>query len=303
MKIQIQTVTWNSEHVIKKLLISIQALNPCAYRVVVIDNDSKDTTKKIVSLFSGITLIHNNKNNGFANAHNQGFALAQDCEAVICINPDIELTTEALRIFETIYQNNSNVGSIGGKLLRPTQLTKDQQISIIDTAGIQRHFSFKFSDIASGQIDTSKLSVDRKVFANSGACIFLPMDVCKKISLSQNTKTLEVFDSSFFAYKEDIDLGWRIHEAGLVNINSGKVLGTHIRTLKKGGGHSSRSHQHLLLSYRNHLLLLSKHLSKSLLLKYGIFIGFYELGKFVFLFLLHPKVTLQAIQEFNSLRK
>ncbi len=46
---------------------------------------------------------------------------------------------------------------------------------------------------------------------------------------------LEVFDNDFFAYKEDVDLGWRLKRAGWKSVYLPIAMGTHARTLGARG--------------------------------------------------------------------
>lgn len=303
MNIQIQIVTWNSAEVIASALKSIKQLETKPFRVLIIDNNSSDNTKNIVSQFNFVTIISLPRNMGFTGGHNIGFKTGLDCDGVLCVNPDVILFPDALKTIEEVYINQQKPATIGGKLFRASPLTKTQKISIVDTAGIKRHLSFQFSDIGASRPETNDLLIDREVFANSGACLFLPKDTIQEFAITVNDKEIEVFDNSYFAYKEDIDLGWRIHSMGKTNINTGKAIGTHIRKLKKEFLHSQRSKTHIRLSYRNHLLLLSKNLTKQDILCHGIFIGIYEVSKFIYLLITNPLTLITALKELNVIKK
>jgi len=82
-------VTWNSAACIDECL---RAATARSQHVVVVDNGSVDPTVARVGVHSGVKLIANRSNRGFAAAVNQGVA-ALDCDAVLLLNPDAVLET------------------------------------------------------------------------------------------------------------------------------------------------------------------------------------------------------------------
>jgi len=78
-------VTYNSGDVIERCLDSCGHL-----QAVVVDNASKDKTVELVRRRSGVKLIANSSNRGFAGAANQGVE-ALDTEMILLLNPDVEL--------------------------------------------------------------------------------------------------------------------------------------------------------------------------------------------------------------------
>lgn len=86
--------------------------------IFVIDNSSSDDTCPIVREFPGVRLISNSENRGFAGAVNQGFHLLPDAEAVLILNPDVELISPAAVLAEALEQH-PQAGAAGGLLLGP----------------------------------------------------------------------------------------------------------------------------------------------------------------------------------------
>ena len=88
-------VTYNSADEVLNLLGDLQLYVP-AYRIIVIDNASRDETVDIVQKhFPQVQLIRNATNMGYAKAVNQGFDLC-DTEYVLLLNPDIRITSPGL---------------------------------------------------------------------------------------------------------------------------------------------------------------------------------------------------------------
>src|SRR5438105_3450285 len=79
-----------SREIISECLDSCLRLS--GVRVVVVDNDSQDATLDIVRRRTGIRLIANPTNRGFAAACNQGIAVL-DTTFVLLLNPDAVLVS------------------------------------------------------------------------------------------------------------------------------------------------------------------------------------------------------------------
>ncbi len=105
-------VTYNSADVIGRCLASCANLP-----VVVVDNHSEDETVNVVREESGVKLIVNSTNRGFAAAANQGVE-ALDTELILLLNPDVELSTSIERLAEAC--SGEGVGMASGKLLDET---------------------------------------------------------------------------------------------------------------------------------------------------------------------------------------
>jgi hypothetical protein len=120
MELSIIIVNWNTSDLLKKCLSSIyyhsNNLNP---EIIVIDNASKDESVEIVKRdFSGVKLIINTTNRGFAAAVNQGLRIAQG-EITLLLNPDTEITKNTFNNSLKFIKENSSVGVLGCKILNP----------------------------------------------------------------------------------------------------------------------------------------------------------------------------------------
>src|SRR5438270_10985866 len=112
-------VTYNSQEVIGDCLDSCLRLS--GVRVVVVDNDSQDATLDIVRRRTGIRLIANPTNRGFAAACNQGIA-ALDTTFVLLLNPDAVLVSGLQDLVDAAGQ--IRVGAAGGRLIDATGVSQ-----------------------------------------------------------------------------------------------------------------------------------------------------------------------------------
>ena len=116
--LSIVIVTWNVREQLHDCLRSIERNAPKAeYEVVVIDNNSNDSSDRMVHEgFPNVTLIVNDQNRGFAAANNQGIHRSTG-EYVLLLNPDTIVHPGALDALINFMDRNTDVGACGPKLL------------------------------------------------------------------------------------------------------------------------------------------------------------------------------------------
>ncbi len=214
--ISIVIVTWNSGEVIRGCLDSVYSQKgDLVFEIIVVDNDSRDDTKKIIrQLYPEIILISNSRNLGYSVANNQGIEKSKG-EFVLLLNPDVKLLDGAfLKIFEFM-QKNLNTGALAPQLLNPDGSV---QPSCREFPG--------FSTIVWEFSGLSYLFPKSRVFGGWRMGYFdhrstkeVPQPMGSALLLRK--KTLEktgVFDTCFKIFFSDVDLckrisdsGWRIH--------------------------------------------------------------------------------------------
>lgn len=111
-------VTYNSAAVIDKCLRSLENV----HEIVVVDNGSTDETCRVVgSGRSGVRLIANAQNRGFAGAANQGIR-ATASPLVLFLNPDAALLTGLDPLIAQF--EKADVGAAAGRLVGETDATQ-----------------------------------------------------------------------------------------------------------------------------------------------------------------------------------
>lgn len=120
MKLAALVITHNSARCVRACLDSClhhQEQFPAG--ILVIDNASTDSTCSIVCGYPQLQLIANTENRGFAGAVNQGFHALTGAEAVLILNPDVELLSPPATLAEALVRNPA-AGAAGGLLLDPS---------------------------------------------------------------------------------------------------------------------------------------------------------------------------------------
>ncbi len=187
-------VNWNGDKYIDDCFISVfNAIDYCNYKIslVVIDNNSRDNSRKIISSYSRINKIFINNNIGFAAANNLVFKKYQ-ARYYLLLNPDTIISDkENLEKMISFMENNRNV-SIAGCLIQNTDKTWQPSIG---------HF-MKVSSGITEQIGLNTFFHRSKIFSwvlNIMSKIFTYRFSRFNINLHEGKKLIEVdFVSKMF---------------------------------------------------------------------------------------------------------
>ena len=214
MKISIIIVSYNVKEYVTQCIRSIYKsdLNKDDYEIIVIDNDSHDGTMDgIKENFHQVILHQNDINEGFSKAINKGLSLSKG-EYVCILNPDVIIQEKTLSSLLEFYGKTPLLGAVGPKILNsdgtiqhsckrsfPAPLN-----SISRLLGLDRLFP---KSRIFGKYNLTYLDIEKEheVDVISGAFMMLPIKILKEIG---------GFDERFFMFGEDIDICYRIKEAG-----------------------------------------------------------------------------------------
>src|SRR3989338_1155522 len=299
--ISIHIVTWNSMRFLPELLKSIAEQTFKDVNILIIDNASSDGIETFVrNQNPEIVFIRNARNLGFSAAHNQGIRYAIEHwpqEAlqnrfILLTNPDIIFTTTYLEELMHATLMHSSVASFGGKLLRAFGENLGDEVfkqtvrsDLLDSVGLNPHRNYTVTDRGAGELDKGQYDTEEFVFGISGALVLF-----RASSLEDVRYEDEILDHHFFAYKEDVDLAWRLQQAGWDAFYVPRAVAYHYRGIygpEKSGlwqrlrNHRSKSSLRNFFSTRNHWLMLIKNIHGSHFLLSLPWIGLYEGGRFV----------------------
>lgn len=242
------------------------------FSILAIDNGSDDGTVEFIrSQYPNISILQNFKNLGYSKANNQGIRLAKS-QYVLVMNPDVILAEDFLQNLVLFADQHPEGGSFGGKVLKlfSEAIDKDDQSGLrevvrsdmIDSTGLKIFKSFKAINRGENLKDKGQYDRPEEVFGISGNCVLY-----RKSALEEVMVKNEFFDQDFFAYKEDIDLAWRLRLYGWSAWYNPQAICYHHRCLagyqNKGvrgviTGRKSVSKVLRSLSFRNQHLLLAK---------------------------------------------
>ncbi len=221
--VSVNLLLFKPKFYLRPCLESIFGQNYDNFELLIIDNDSADGTAEELRKFIGEAeqqgrkmpfhkIIINPKNIGFAAGHNQGLRESRG-ELVVLVNQDLILDKDFLGNIIQVFED-SKAGSAQGKTLRLD--AKDGNLSrtkIIDSAGLVILKNRRIIARGQGQKDAGQFDEKKEIFGVDGALPVYRRAALEDVKIALGGKE-EYFDEDFFAYKEDVDLAWRLRLAG-----------------------------------------------------------------------------------------
>ena len=203
-------VNWNSAADLCECLESLERQTSAPYEIIVVDNGSSDgSAARVRERFPAVKLIENTENLGFAPAVNQGIALARG-EWVATLNNDtiadarwIERLQAAASAPLSAAEGAEELG-----MLQSCIVFKDRPETLNSTGLLL----FKDATAADRGVRTPSAQADDwpvEIFCPTAGAAAYRRSMLERVRLPAG-----VFDSTFFMYYEDVDLGWRCRLAG-----------------------------------------------------------------------------------------
>lgn len=245
-------VSHNSEKSLSQTLAALNQQTQSADQIILVDSGSSDTHYLKLHDREGILELCFMPNIGFSAANNLGYAsLDKEISYVLFLNPDVILPKNFLASAVAWMQTpgRESVGAISGPLYG-WDLDHEKPTGFIDSTGIFSTWYGRWYDRAKGyparHNPFDKLEL---VPALCGALMF-----CRKSALeSVKIPPSQVFDETFFCYKEDIDLSLRLRKKGWTLCYLPNLIAYHAR-----GWNTRRSripHASRVMSAENELKL------------------------------------------------
>lgn len=301
-KLTIQIVTWNSGQYLSTMLKSVFQQSFQDFRVLLIDNASRDgSLESVKAEYPTLNILRNSSNLGYSRAHNQGLQL-QHTPYVLIMNPDVVLSPQFVAEAMKSMEGDDRVAAVCGKLKRfhfsDSDLREVVDDGIIDATGLLVKRSFEVRNRDAGERDGGQFETANETFGVSGACALY-----RRSALDQVMQNGMIFDETLFAYKEDVDLSWRLLRMGWRSRYQPTAVAYHfreakdsVRTQHRAMARARKSKNALVnfLSYRNHAIVVLKNVPTKNILKHLGRYWWYELQKFLYLLIFERK-TLGAI--------
>jgi len=218
-------VTHDSAGVFGECVKALDKQQFTPHQVIIVDSGSTDRSYLEAYRQKQGYALQKRENIGFSAANNVGFdCLDPDVEYVLFINPDTFLLDDCLETAVKRLQEDERVGMLTG-MLRGFDRETMRPNGRIDSAGIFRTWYGRWYDRGKGQVDQGQYPRAENVPAVCGAFM-----LCRKQALdSVIERSGQVFDESFFMYKEDIDLSWRLRKRGWQLRYDPQVVAYHAR--------------------------------------------------------------------------
>lgn len=219
-RLTIQLLGWNGSRHLRETLAALSEIPSEEAIIRYIDNGSEDHSVEMVrDLLPTAEVIELKENIGFASAHNLGFSKCTTPYA-LTLDQDISVIWGGLQKLLDELDKNPKLGAVQGKLYR-----RDGN-KIIDSAGIIQTLALNGKERGSSELEREQYEKPMQLLAVTGGCGLYRLEALKNVGY---------FDADFFAYKEDVDLGWRLNKAGWQVTYIPKLVGYHARTMARRG--------------------------------------------------------------------
>lgn len=256
-KVSVCIVTLNASKYLHHCLTLLeQSQGAEVEQIIVVDNRSNDNTVKMIhEKHSSVTLIQNNRNEGYTIPMNRAMKEA-DGEYLLILNPDAFVKPKAVAALANFLDLHPEVGIAGPKVLNV-----DGTFQKSCRRGVARPWNVisYFTGLAARFPDNSKYTgyhlshldenILNEVDGVSGSCMMIRRNLIDKI---------DCFDERFFAYQEDSDYCFRAKAAGwkIYYVPEAEVIHDAGR-----GGSAAYKYRSLFEWHRSYYLLYKKHFS------------------------------------------
>ena len=222
--VSIILLNWNGKRFLHDCIQSVQTQTYQNVELIIVDNCSTDGSQNVLRQRNEeYQLFLNEKNLGYCGGANFGIHKAKG-EYVLLVNPDVILSPDFLAQLVETAENKENVGILTGKLLRFDKQTLDSTGQFLrrNLSPLERGYD---------EADTGQYEQPEYVFSSCGAVAFYRRAMLEVIQLEG-----EYFDETYFAFYEDLDIGWRSQLFGWKAYYVPEAVAYHYR----GGGLSEQ---------------------------------------------------------------
>lgn len=260
MKVSVVIINFNTKKLTEQCIASVINTTKCDFEIIVVDNSSKSEEKYISD--SPLVKVINSENKGFGHACNIGMKNSSG-DFYLMLNSDTIVHDGAIDKCAEYMSSHENIGALGCKTILADGTLDHNCKRGLPTPSASLYYllkldkkypdSPKYARYHATYLNENKIN---EVEVLSGSFMMLDKKVTDKIG---------GFDEDFFMYCEDVDLCYRISQAGFKIIYYPDTSITH---LKGQSGLNSKNRKVIFHFHKSMLLFYKKHFLK----KYNIFV-------------------------------
>lgn len=295
MKLSIIIVNYNVKYFLGQLLQSIEASSVSfEYEIIVVDNNSTDGSVPFVKAnFPEVIVLESSDNLGFSGGTNLGARQAKG-DHILILNPDTILSEDTLQVCVKYLEDNPGVGALGCRMIdgsgrylpESKRGLPSPRVALFKILGLSALFprSEYFNYYYMGHLSESEVgSID----VLTGAFMMVPRHVLEEV---------DYLDEDYFMYGEDVDISYRIGQAGYDIVYFPDTTILHF----KGESTQKESADYISRFYGAMQIFADKHYSSSRgrVLKLSLQLGIWLSAGMAFLSQIMKKIGLAAVEWF-----
>lgn len=208
---------YNGKKYLRDCLDAINQIEKLNIEVIVIDNASQDDDFQWINQYKNLYFKQLDKNYGFSRAVNEGIRLAQG-EYVLLLNNDTVIEKAFVQELVKTIEKDRKIFSVSSKMIAY------HNRELIDDAGDEYSLLGWTKKRGDGQSVQGFITEKRVFSACAGAALY------RKSIFDE----IGYFDERFFAYMEDVDIGYRANIYGYKNIYCPDAKVYHIGSATSG---------------------------------------------------------------------
>ena len=198
--VSVVVVNWNGKEYLEKCLPSLEKQTWPNFEVILVDNGSTDDSLNFVeeNYSDFVKVVRNSENLGFPEGCNTGIQTARG-KYIAVLNNDTEVDSRWLEELVKVAEKDEKVGMCA------TKIYSYYDRKIIDNVGHLVYPDGLNRGRGRLEVDKGQYDIEEEVFSPSGCAALYRRRMLDEIGL---------FDETYFAYGDDIDLGIRGRLAG-----------------------------------------------------------------------------------------
>lgn len=245
MKVSVVTPNYNGKDFLYAYFESLIKNSNEIGEVIIVDNGSTDGSQEFIRNYREkvdfpIVLIENSQNLGFAEAVNQGISKARH-DYVFSLNNDTVVEKSAILELLNLLNTDERIFSASSKMV---QFNNHE---LIDDAG-DDYTLLAYTKKRGNNQNLNKFIEVSEVFSSCAGAALYRKDLLEELG---------GFDSEFFAYMEDVDLGYRARINGYKNLFCPNAVVYHIGSATTGSQYNEFK---VRLAARNNVWVVYKNL-------------------------------------------
>ena len=244
MKLSVIILNYNVRYFLQLCLSSVQeALADLDAEIIVIDNNSSDDSCNMVKeLFPQIKLIENKENVGFAKANNQAVAIAKG-DYICILNPDTVVAEDTFQKVLEFADDKEGLGIVGCRLIdgKGNFLPESKRNLPVIKVAFQK------------QLGNSELYYANQIKDNETGKV--PILVGAYMFMKRKLfHAVQGFAEDYFMYGEDIDLSYKVLNAGFSNYYFSETTIIHFKgeSTLKDAKYAKRFYGAMQIFYKKH---------------------------------------------------
>ena len=263
MKVSVVIPNYNGKKFLDDCMEALSKQTMKEFEVIIVDNGSTDGSQAYIKeKFPSVVLIELQENTGFSGAVNVGIKAAK-AKYVLLLNNDTKVFPDFVKQLYDAIRGNKRIFSVSGQMIKMYQ---PEQYD-----GTGDFYSLIGWAFARGAGKSAKdHQYGARIFTScAGAAIY------RKSTFEK----MGYFDEDFFAYREDIDVGYRARIYGYANRYCEKAKVYHVGSGTSGSTHNAFK---VKLGVRNNIYLNYKNMPFFFLLCNLPFLAVGYIGKWIY---------------------